>query len=111
MGLKMHKFKYENQESNDLWWVSVSGSHPTTLSSSPTQLLVGQLTRLPFHSGYATEHRPNWLQSLLLPSFNVFNKSLLANGVILELLKMVVDDSVQSNTKLRQNCINVLPIQ
>src|SRR6218665_3554608 len=42
---------------NDLWRVSVSGSpfHKTTLSSSPTQLLVGQLTRLPFHSGYATE--------------------------------------------------------
>src|SRR6218665_175245 len=40
----------------DLWWVSVSGSpsHPTTLSASPTQLLVGQLTRLPFHSCYAT---------------------------------------------------------
>src|SRR6218665_1299235 len=29
-------------------------SHPTTLSASPTQLLVGQLTRLPFRSGYAT---------------------------------------------------------
>src|SRR6218665_974406 len=29
-------------------------SHPTTISASPTQLLVGQLTRLPFHSGYAT---------------------------------------------------------
>src|SRR6218665_3605611 len=37
-------------------WVFVSGSpsHPTTLSASPTQLLVGQLTRLPFQSGYAT---------------------------------------------------------
>src|SRR6218665_275929 len=30
-------------------------SHPTTLSASPTQLLVGQWTRLPFHSGYATD--------------------------------------------------------
>src|SRR6218665_568977 len=29
-------------------------SHPTTLSASPTLLLFGQLTRLPFHSGYAT---------------------------------------------------------
>ena len=29
-------------------------SHPITLSASPTQLLVGQLTRLPFISGYAT---------------------------------------------------------
>src|SRR6218665_2399933 len=28
-------------------------SHPTTLNAS-SQLLVGQLTRLPFHSGYAT---------------------------------------------------------
>src|SRR6218665_171651 len=29
-------------------------SHSTTLSAWPTQLLVGQLTRLPFRSGYAT---------------------------------------------------------
>src|SRR6218665_3822506 len=33
-----------------------SPSHPITLSASPTQLLVGQLTRLPFHSGYATAY-------------------------------------------------------
>src|SRR6218665_3499157 len=48
----MHQIKYETH----LWWVSVScsPSHPTTLSASPTPLLVGQLTRLPFHSGYAT---------------------------------------------------------
>src|SRR6218665_1367955 len=48
----MHQIKYENYTR----WVSVSGSpsHPTMLSASPTQLLVGQLTRLPFHSGYAT---------------------------------------------------------
>jgi len=41
---------------NDLWRVSVSGftSHPTMLRASPTQLLVGQLTRLPFYYGYAT---------------------------------------------------------
>ena len=47
----------------DLWWVSVSGSlsHPTTLSASPTQLLVGQLTRLPFHSGYATVSPLNYI--------------------------------------------------
>ena len=38
--------------------MSGSPSHPTTLSASPIQLHVGQLTRLPFHSGYATGDAP-----------------------------------------------------
>src|SRR6218665_3219086 len=31
---------------------------PNYAQSSPTQLLVGQLTRLPYHSGYATIFNP-----------------------------------------------------
>jgi len=60
----MHQIKYETH----LWWVSVSGSpsHPTTLSASPTELLVGQLTRLPFHSGYATVEDKTEITDLIL---------------------------------------------
>src|SRR6218665_1521911 len=49
--LNLHKCTYLVS-----WLVSVSGSpsHLTKLTASPAQLLVGQLTRLPFHSGYAT---------------------------------------------------------
>jgi len=43
-------------------------SHLIALSASPTQLLVGQMTRLPFHSGYATvfwmHHWTRWLSRL-----------------------------------------------
>jgi len=44
----------KNKKSSMVGFCERLPSHPTTLSSSPTQLLVGQLTRLPFHSGYAT---------------------------------------------------------
>jgi len=50
----MHEFKYENQEmiyGGFLW------AAPTQLRSALRQLdqlLVGQLTRLPYNSGYAT---------------------------------------------------------
>src|SRR6218665_501518 len=57
-------------------WVSVSGSPPTQLrfSASPTQLLVGQLTRLPFHSGYATGFGPVSVTSVLCNLYVSFSR-------------------------------------
>src|SRR6218665_664778 len=55
----MHKFKCENQEMIYCGFLRAAPPHThLRFSASPTQLLVGQLTRLPFHSGYATDTKP-----------------------------------------------------
>src|SRR6218665_1900702 len=77
---------------NDLWRVSMSGSpsQKITLSSSPTQLLVGKLTRLPFHSGYATAPKtceldpaPTFLVQELIDDFLYF-LTVLSNSLLRE---------------------------